>query len=112
MLKKILEHQLSPVSSSNQIEITNEGIVLSIPSKTIKIDGNIVQVDIRELVRIIKYITQTIGEHKREGTVYAAYAIPALRKARCQAVSDLEKYFGITWKLNEKTNQSEFFKGR
>ncbi len=94
------------------IEVSAEGITIKIPTAKINVDGRLVDVDPRELIRIVKYITQSIGEYKRQGNLYAGYAVPALRKARSPVVADLERHFGITWRINTQSGVSEFYKVR
>lgn len=75
----------------------------------VKINGEYVDIDAPQLIRMIKQITQTIGEHKRTDNAYGLFVIPALRKARSDMVSSLEHIFGIHWEINRHTGESRFF---
>jgi hypothetical protein len=79
--------------------------------KDIVIQGKKYKVNAYQLMRMIKRITQNIGEYKEMETPYSAYIITSLRKARGDIVSDLEHYFHIYWSLDE-TGQSVFTVGQ
>lgn len=76
----------------------------------VKIDGTDFEVDAAQLIRMVRQVTQTIGEYKRVENAYGSYVIPALRKARSDIVSDLENTFGVHWEIDKSTGQSIFFK--
>lgn len=62
------------------------------------------------LCRIIKNITQQIGEYKKSRDPMAErYLIPALRNARSRVVADLESLYHITWEINPETGESVFY---
>lgn len=57
--------------------------------------------DSESLMRMIREITQQIGDYKRQNSLCGnRYVIPALRKARAAMVSDLESKFRIHWKID------------
>jgi hypothetical protein len=76
------------------------GLVRS-PKKEIMINKEKHQVDAYQLIRMIRNVTQQIGEYKNVEHTYAAYVIPSLRKARNDMASDLVKHFGIHWSLED-----------
>lgn len=78
-------------------------------SKSLKIDGKLYKVNVKQLIRMIRYVTQTIGEYKNQDNPYASYVISALRKARANMVADLENHFNITWEIDEATGRSIFY---
>lgn len=91
------------------VQSTHRGLLMRYPPRTVQVGKDVYDdVHPEELMRIIKNITQTIGEYKNQGNMHASYAIPALRKARSQVVADLEKHFKITWQANSD-GKSEFF---
>lgn len=59
-------------------------------------------IDVDALIRMIKQVTQSIGEYKDQDNDYGnRYIIPALRVARSNMVTDLESKFGIHWKIDD-----------
>jgi hypothetical protein len=76
--------------------------------KSITVGGATFQVDADMLMRMVKQITQQIGEYKDMDNIYSRYVIPALRKARSDMVSDLERHFAIKWEL-DRQGQSVFY---
>jgi hypothetical protein len=89
----------------------SRGAVVQVRSKSLKISGEVYEVDPRTLIRMIKQVTQTIGEYKDKNNPYAAYVVSALRKARSDMVSDLEHHFRINWEIDEATGKSIFYMG-
>ena len=87
------------------------GALVQVRSKALKIDGKVYNVDPRQLIRMIKQVTQTIGEYKSKDNPYSGYVIGALRKARSDMVSDLEHHFNILWEIDEATGRSVFYMG-
>lgn len=90
------------------VEPTADGLRVRCKQEIVNVNGKKFEADPRELIRIVKSITMTIGEYKSQGNLQAEYVIPALRKARSQVVSDLETHFRITWRINDQTGKSEF----
>jgi len=84
------------------------GLIVS-TKKPITICGSTHRVDHESLIRMVRQVTQTIGEYNGQDTPYAAYIVGALRKARADMVSDLERYFGVHWRIDEATGKSIFY---
>ena len=100
-------HGIVPVRGSLPQQVLNVGgipVETRFVPKDITIAGQPHHVSPQELCRLIMNITQQIGEAKRSGNVYSAYVISALRQARNNIVSDLERHFRIGWKVNENGN--------
>lgn len=85
------------------------GEMVQVRPKALKIAGKVYNVDPRQLIRMIKQVTQTIGEYKDKENPYSGYVIGALRKARSDMVSDLESHFNIHWEIDEHTGRSVFY---
>jgi len=85
------------------------GEMVQVRPKSLKIGGKVYEVDPRQLIRMIKQVTQTIGEYKDRENPYAGYVIGALRKARNDMVSDLETHFNIQWEIDEHSGRSIFY---
>lgn len=83
--------------------------MVHVRSKPLKVGGKIYNVDAKQLIRMIRQVTQTIGEYKERDNIYAGYVIGALRKCRSDMVSDLETHFGIHWEIDESCGQSIFY---
>lgn len=83
---------------------TNQNLVKKTKTKEIIISGKKCVVDAEQLIRMVKQVCQSIGEHKNFDNAYANYIVPALRKSRSDIVSDLEHHFGIHWKLDNEGN--------
>ncbi|MDE2104738.1 MAG: hypothetical protein KGL39_46305 [Patescibacteria group bacterium] len=77
--------------------------------KTISVAGHPFRVDHESLIRMIRQVTQTIGEYREQDTPYAAYIVNALRKARADMASDLEHFFGVHWRIDEGTGKLVFY---
>lgn len=100
------------VYKGNKNDITvrqDRRTMVKVRSKSVKIDGKVYEIDPKELIRMIKQVTQTIGEYKNRDNPYASYVIGALRKARNDMVSDLEHHFKINWEIDEETGKSVFY---
>ena len=76
--------------------------------KEMIIKGKKFSVDARALMRMIKNITQTIGEYKRTNNPLAEYAISALRKSRSDVAADLENTFHIYMTIDKETGETIF----
>jgi len=98
---------LMPQLPVNAVEDRGHMVSVRSEPREVAIDGEKFQIDAPTLMRIVRHLTQSIGEYKRRDHIYARYVIPALRKARGDVVSDLEKHFGIKWEL--KDGRSVFF---
>ena len=96
-LASLLSRFLSPKSTQPLIGRTN----------TIIIGGEPFDIDPEALMRMVKQITQQIGEYKSMNNTYTRYVVPALRKARSDMISDLEHHFHIKWRL-DSNGQSVF----
>lgn len=77
--------------------------------RPVTVAGKQYQLDYESLVRMVRQVTQTIGEYNGQESAYAAYVVAALRKARADMVSDLEHYFGVHWRIDEATGKSVFY---
>ncbi len=77
--------------------------------KLVTVAGKQHELDHEALIRMVRQVTQTIGEYAGQETTYAAYIANALRKARADMVSDLEHYFGVHWRIDEATGKSVFY---
>lgn len=100
----IVIHQGKPLTNYRP-----KGEMVQVRAKPIKIAGKTYNIDPRQLIRMIKQVTQTIGEYKDKDNPYANYVIGALRKARSDMVSDLEQHFGINWEIDEASGRSIFY---
>lgn len=75
--------------------------IVQVRSKEIVIAGEKHKVDPYQLIRMIKRVTQNIGEYKLTEDVYSAVIVGALRKARGDLVGILEKDFNIHWQIGD-----------
>jgi hypothetical protein len=82
---------------------------IQVRAKPIKIAGKVYNIDPHQLIRMIKNVTQSIGEYKSKDNPYADYVVGALRKARSDMVNDLEHHFRIHWEVDESTGRSQFY---
>ena len=103
LLSKLLptRRQKSPIVETRRT-------YLQARAKIITVGGGQFQVDADMLMRMIRQLTQQIGEYKDMDNIYSRYVIPSLRKARSDMVSDLERHFSIKWEL-DKQGQSVFY---
>ena len=85
------------------------GTAVQVRAKPLKINGKVYDVDPKQLIRMIKQITQTIGEYKERDNVYSGYVVSALRKCRSDMISDLEQHFHIHWEIDEASGRSIFY---
>lgn len=97
---------IPPPLPDNDIVVTAGigGPVVHVSTKIVKINGRSYRMDPAQLIRMIKTVTQTIGEYKNMDNPNAAYIINAMRKGRSDMVSDLESHFRIHWKIDENGN--------
>jgi hypothetical protein len=93
---------------ANRVEDRGHMVTVRSEPKGIVVGGEEFATDAPTLMRMIRQVTQTIGEYKHMDNIYSRYVIPALRKARSDIVSDLERHFGIKWELNTQ-GHSVFF---
>ena len=94
---------------SRELDRSNvRGNLSHIRPKQIRKFGELVYLDPELLMRMIRRVTQNIGEYNDVDNVYAKYIVPALRKARGDMVSDLETHFRIHWRLDEQ-GRSDFY---
>jgi hypothetical protein len=120
--KKVASSSLVPIErknevavrqSSNDIVIHNGprtgGAIVQVRSKMMTVAGKKVNVDPYQLIRLIKRVTQNIGEYKQHEDVYGAVIIGALRKARGDLVNILEDEFHIHWQISPDTGESTFY---
>lgn len=89
--------------------IVVHGMTVLVRPKSVMISGKKHEIDPYQLMRMIKRVTQTIGEYNKVDGPYAAYIVTALRKARGDMVSDLEHHFRIHWQIDQNTGQSVFY---
>lgn len=95
----------------NDITITNGigGQPVRVYPKVVKVAGKAFNLDPSQLIRMIRNVTQTIGEYKQMDNPYSAYIVNSLRKARADMVSDLETHFHINWRIDETTGKCLFW---
>jgi|SRR5581483_9031980 len=105
---EIAEANDSDIVIKSKNSITQKSTSIISRQKRVIINGEKHEVDAYQLMRFIKRITQTIGEYKNTDVPFAAYVIPALRKARGDMASTLETHFNIHWQINDN-GESEFF---
>ncbi len=86
------------------------GVVIQERPKTLMVNGAKCKLTYIQLIRMIKQVTQTIGEYKDMDNPSSQYMIPGARKARADMVADLESNFGIHWIIDEKTGKSIFYR--
>ena len=98
---------------SNELQVRrgpgNGGAIVQVRSREIMLAGEKRKVDPYQLIRMVKRVTQNIGEYKGQEDVYSKIVIGALRKARGDLVNSLEHNFGIHWQIDEETGQSIFY---
>lgn len=105
-------HDLEVHRPRNDIVIRHGGAggaIVQVRSREIVIAGEKRRVDPYQLIRIIKRVTQNIGEYKSAEDIYGKIIIGALRKARGDLVNILEDSFGIHWQIDERTGASVFY---
>ncbi len=101
-LAKVEEKKgLAPIRKKNDIVIRKGNNIVQIKAKEIVIAGEKHKVDPYQLIRMIKRVTQNIGEYKLTEDVYSAVITGALRKARGDLVGILEKDFNIHWQIGD-----------
>lgn len=83
---------------------TKNGQVVRVRKKSITIAGEKIDLDPKDLMRMIKQITRTIGEYKAMDNPLSKYVTPSIRSTRDKMVSDLSHHFGISWELDEAGN--------
>lgn len=82
---------------------------IQIRSKQVALGGRRIDVDPYQLIRVIKRVTQNIGEYKDLEDVYSTIICGALRKARGDLVNILESQFHIHWEVDATTGKSIFY---
>jgi hypothetical protein len=101
-LAKVEEKKgLASVKKKNDIVIRKGNNIVQIKAKEIIIAGERHKVDPYQLIRMIRRVTQNIGEYKLTEDVYSAVITGALRKARGDLVGILEKDFNIHWQIGD-----------
>jgi hypothetical protein len=105
--------ELVPIERNEDIVVRgNRGLVeVQMRGKEMTVAGTKKKVDPYQLIRMIKRVTQNIGEYKTCEDVYSTIIISALRKARGDLVSLLEGGFGVHWQVDRETGESVFFVG-
>ncbi len=88
---------------------TGNNALVQVRSKELMVAGKKRKVDPYQLIRIIKRVTQNIGEYKGYEDVYSSVIVGALRKARGDLVNILEDEFHIHWQINADTGESVFY---
>jgi hypothetical protein len=104
--KETLPVKTDDFSTDVVIHQKNKSSLVQFRTRKVKIDDELFDMSAQEMIRMIKEITQTIGEYKGKENPCARYAIHALRKSRSEVVSDLEHYFKITWQLDNSGNST------
>ncbi len=112
-MKRISKTQTAMVAKAQRAElaapVSGEAGSLVSRRKLVTVAGKQHELDHEALIRMVRQVTQTIGEYASQETTYAAYIANALRKARADMVSDLEHYFGVHWRIDEATGKSVFY---
>lgn len=85
--------------------------MIRVKKKEISIGKEKYSVDAYDLMRMIRQVTQTIGEYKDAEHTYSAYVTHGLRKIRNDMASDLETHFSIHFQIDQQTGKSIFFLG-
>ena len=85
------------------------GVPIRVSAKPVVVGGKKFNLDPAQLVRMIRNVTQTIGEYKHMDNPYSAYIIGSLRKARNDMANDLATNFHINWKIDEHTGKCLFW---
>ena len=101
--------EIQKPASEEIVVAQRTGAVVQVRSRMLTIKGKRFTVDPYQLIRIIKRVTQSIGEYRDAENPYAAYVVDGLRKARGDMVSDLENNFHIHWQIDQHTGNSVFF---
>lgn len=95
-------------SNDEEIIVRKDACLVNLDkTKEITISSKKYEVSPKQLIRMIKNITQTIGEYKKTDNPMSAYAIHALRKARNDVSADLENTFRIHTTISE-SGRTEF----
>ena len=89
------------IYNGNPLAKRGGGAVVQVRAKEIMVAGKKVTLDPYQLIRMIKQVTQTIGEYKGQNNPYALYVVKGMRKIRCDMVSDLEHNFRINWQVGD-----------
>ena len=92
------------VSATESITVTNGargGQIVRVRAREMSICGNKRMVDPYELMRMIKNVTQTIGEYKDSDNAFGDFVVTAMRKARQDMVSRLSETFHIHWGIDD-----------
>jgi hypothetical protein len=110
LVKKTPSTDLAPKQSNNDILIgrpSGAGAMVQVRSKQVVIGGKRIDIDPYQLIRLIKRVTQNIGEYKDLDDAYSTIVCGALRKARGDLVNILECEFHIHWQV--ENGKSIFF---
>lgn len=99
----IVIHRGSPLANKSQ------GSLVQVRSRELMIGGKKVKVDPHQLIRLIKRVTQNIGEYKGLEDIYSTIVCGALRKARGDLVNILETEFHIHWNIDKESGESVFY---
>jgi len=105
-------NEIAEVIANKEVQIVDRkgnAIVVKKVSKIVSVSGKKFDMNPLELVRMIRNVTQQIGDHKRNGNAYSAYLLPQLRTTRNQMVADLERYFGVSHVISDE-GKSIFYK--
>lgn len=107
-IAKVVNGEIARTDNSDLIVRRNKSELRLDRKREISIYGQKHNVDPRALMRMIKNITQTIGEYKRSDNPLSHYAIHALRKSRSDVAADLENTFGIQMNIDKETGETIF----
>lgn len=89
------------IYNGNPLSKRGGGAIVQVRSKEVMVAGKKINLDPYQLIRMIKQVTQTIGEYKGQDNPYALYVVKGMRKIRADMVSDLEHNFRIHWQVGD-----------
>lgn len=89
-------------SSGTNIEIYKSRSLIKPIKKKLEFFGTSYEMTAEELCRMIKNVTQTIGEYKGQKNPYSHIIVGALRKARRDLVTTLETEFRISYYIGDE----------
>jgi len=88
-----------------------QGAIIEIQEtpRPVVVNGEEFHLNALELARMVRNVTQQIGQHKHTGNAYSSYMLHSLRTMRNQMVSDLEHHFRIGHVI-DGSGKSVFYK--
>lgn len=99
----------APTSLQNVQRVPGLSLLRS-KTRQITIGKRRYDVDVYDLIGMIKRVTQQIGQYnENEDDPYAAFMLSGLRSTRTEMASALEQYYGVHFKIED--GQSVFYMG-